>query len=220
VTAQLERPKTKEAFLKRQERRMERAVREGGGVYVYRARKPSSLIGLLRLPFRWVAIGATITTATVALLGGPWWFALLLFTLTGRHFAYVGETVSFKDRHGEHMAGGGRWKKGAASWSDLDARCVMRLPLPSKDWIVFGLRVFAAKRLLRTVETVLIFLLAPVYNEKKNTLNLRRIPRNSARRMRARRDNRRVKLNVLNFRAGHLLVLIAAAITLHVIGAF
>lgn len=213
-------PPTKEAFLARQARRVKQEAQTGGGVYVYRTRKPSSLIGLLRLRFRWVAIGATITTATVALLDGPWWFALLLFTLSGRHFAYVGETVSFVDRHGEHMAGGGRWKKGAASWSDLDARRVMTLPLPNRDRFVFGFRVFSAKRLLRTIETLLIFFLAPVYNEKKNTLNLRRIPRNSARRMRARRDRRRVRLNVLNFRAGHLLVIVALAITAHMNGWF
>jgi hypothetical protein len=59
------------------------------------------------------------------------------------------------------------------------------------------------------VETLLIALLQPVYNEKKNKLNLRRIPRDSALRMRKRRDNRRVRLNILNLRAAHLIVIVA-----------
>lgn len=200
-------PATKEGMIARQRRRMKAAeIRAGGGVYIYRTRKPSSLLGLARIPFRWLLVATPIAAGILYLVGGTPWAALLLLFCTGRHFAYVGETVSFKDRHGEHMSGGGRWKKGAASWSDLDARCVARFPLPK------------SKRILRAVETLLIVLLAPVYNEKKNGLNLRRIPRNSARRMRRRRDNRRVKINVLNFRAGHLLVCIVLAVSLHIAG--
>jgi hypothetical protein len=207
MTATKELPATKEGMIARQARRMKAAeVRAGGGVYIYRTRKPSSLIGLARIPFRWLLVATPIAAGILHLVGGTWWIAGLLLFCTGRHFAYVGETVSFKDRHGEHMSGGGRWKRGAASWSDLDARCVLRIPLPKR------------KRLLRSIETFLILVLAPVYNEKKNGLNLRRIPRNSARRMRRRRDNRRVRLNVLNFRAGHLLVCIVIAVALHMIG--
>jgi hypothetical protein len=202
-------PATKEGMIARQKRRMQTAeVRGGGGVYIYRTRKPSSLLGLARIPFRWLLVATPVAAGILYLVHGTPWAALLLLFCSGRHFAYVGETVSFKDRHGEHMSGGGRWKKGAASWSDLDARCVLRIPLP------------ASKRFLRAVETFLILVLAPVYNEKKNGLNLRRIPRNSARRMRRRRDDRRVKINVLNFRAGHLLVCIVIAVALHVIGVF
>ena len=204
------RPETKEAFLARQKKRQAKVdeVRAGGGIYVYRARKPSSLLGLARLPFRWLAVGTLVAGAILYFAGGPWIIAGLILFCSGRHFAYVGETVSFKDRHGEHMSGGGRWKKRAASWSDLDARCVLRIPAPA--W----------KPLLRAVETFLIVCLAPVYNEKKNKWNPRRIPRASAARMRKRRDNRRVKLNVLNLRAGHLVVVTVLAIVAHIQGVF
>lgn len=184
------------------------AVRDGGGVYVYRTRKPSSLIGYARIPFRWLALATIPTAGLLELVGGSWIFALLLLLCTGRHFAYVGETVSFKDRHGEHMRGGGRWKKRSAAWSDLDAKCVARIPLPKKKW------------LLRFVETFLIFLLAPVYNDAKNKWNLRRISRASALRMRRRRDRRRVKMNFPNVRAAHLIivfVLFVVAVNLGVI---
>jgi hypothetical protein len=183
-------------------------VRTGGGVYVYRTRKPSSLIGLLRLRLRWLALAAVVVGTLLFVFGGPWFLALLLLFCTGRHFGYVGETVSFRDRHGEHMSGGGRWKKGAASWSDLDARCVVRIPLGTN------------KALLRTVETILITCLMPVYNEKKNKLNPRRIPRPSARRMRKRRDNRAVRLNVLNFRTGHFVIVTVLGVIMHIQGWF
>lgn len=169
-------------------------IRDGGGIYIYRARKPSSLFGLLfrDLPwYLWPSVTA-ITCILSELINGMWWFGLFVLFFTGRHFAYVGETVSFKDRHNEHIYGGGRWKKSAAAWSDLDAKCVARIPMPK--W----------KPLLRSTETVLIFFCAPVYNEKKNMLNPRRITRASAKRMRARRNRRTVKLNLPNVRAAHI----------------
>jgi hypothetical protein len=183
-----------------------KVVREGGGVYVYRTRKPSSLIGLLRIPARWCWVAFVPCALLLHFTGGAWWFAFLVLLATGRHFAYVGETVSFKDRHGEHIDGGGRWKKRSAAWSDLDARCVLRIPIGK--W----------KPLLRFVETLLIFFCQPVYNEKKNMWNLRRITRASALRMRLRRDRRRVKLNVLNLRAAHLVVIVAVMVYAHVQG--
>lgn len=181
-----------------------KAVREGGGVYVYRTRKPSSLFGLLlrKLPIEWWMwpVATAVAVVTCHFVTGMWWFGLALLLCTGRHFAYVGETVSFKDRHGEHINGGGRWKKRSAAWSDLDPVCVMRIPLGK--W----------KPLLRFVETLLIALLQPVYNEKKNKWNLRRIPRDSALRMRQRRDQRRVRLNIINLRAAHLIVIVAGIV--------
>lgn len=174
-------------------------VRAGGGVYVYRARKPGSIFGLLFRGLPWYVWPSVTAVACVLcqIIDGAWWFGLLVLLFTGRHFAYVGETVSFKDRHGEHMSGGGRWKRGAASWSDLDPKCVARIPLPR--W----------KPVLRSVETTFVVLCAPVYNEKKNLLNPRRITRASAKRMRSRRDRRSVRLNFPPFRASSVLILIA-----------
>lgn len=203
------RPSTSAEMIRRQEARLRiqaEKIRAGGGVYIYRTRKPSSLLGLARLPFRWLAVGAGVACLALHFTGGPWPLGLVLLLMTGRHFAYVGETVSFEKRHGEHMKGGGRWKRGAAPWSDLDARCVLRIPHPPWKW------------LLRSTETFLILILAPVYNEKKNRANLRRITRASARRMRLRRDKRELKLNFPTPRPAHILVMITVYVVLHVGG--
>lgn len=118
-------------------------MRRGGGVYVYRTRKPAAR---LRIPF-------------------------LSF-----HFGYVGETVDFAQRHREHMLGGGRYEHAAKPWTDLEPRCVCRIPLPP------------IKPLMRAVESLLIHLLLPVYNHKGNRLNPRRIPLSTAVRQRRMRD--------------------------------
>lgn len=140
-------------------------IRRGGGVYVYRCRKPG-LIGKLRLP------------------------------LVSHHFAYVGETVNFAQRHAEHTRGGGRWGRAAKPWADLDPRCVLRIPLPRR------------KPLLRLVEAALIVALMPVYNDRGNRLNPRRIPLRSQHRQRWMRDRIGWCVNV---RPAHL-ALIAASI--------
>jgi hypothetical protein len=94
--------------------------------------------------------------------------ALFRIPLLSYHFAYVGETTSFFHRHLQHMD--------HQPWTDLEPRVVLRVPLPRWKW------------LLRSVETVLILALAPVYNHKKNLWNPRRIPLDSARLMRLARD--------------------------------
>ncbi len=170
-------------------------------MYVYRTRKPASLLGLALRSCPWWAWPPATFVACLAseIVNGAWWFGLALLLCTGRHFAYVGETVTFEGRHGEHMAGGGRWKRGAAAWSDLDAKCVLRLRLPRWKW------------LLRSVETLLIVLCCPAYNEKKNLWNPRRIPRWWAKRQRAKRDKRKVKWS-FNVSAAHLVVIVAVLI--------
>ena len=188
------------------------SVRAGGGVYVYRTRKPTSLLGLLRLPFRWLAVAALVACGLLELTGSPWWLGLILLFATGRHFGYVGETVTFRDRHAEHLHGGGRWRKPPSSWSDLDPVCVLRIPLPHRDRYWLGARVFRAKALLWAIEAALILLLAPVYNDTRNRLNLRRIPLESARRMRARRNGRRIPISWFNVRVGHVLGVAAVVV--------
>lgn len=118
----------------------------GGGVYVYRCRKPGAIFG---------------------------------WPLIGRHFAYVGETTSFRHRHLQHTVGGGRYGHQAQPWADLDPVCVLRIPLPPWKW------------LLHAVETLFILILWPVYNHKKNLWNPRRIPMGVARAMHAARTQRR-----------------------------
>lgn len=174
--------------------------KRGGGVYVYRTRKPGSLIGYVLgrlggVPWYAWPIATGIACAANHMLGSPWWIGLSLLLCTGRHFAYVGETTSFHARHRQHIGNegtGDKWEKKAKPWADLDPKCVARLRLPKWKW------------LLRTVETMLIFLLAPVYNDKKNKANVRRVTLRMQARQRHARDRRRVKLS-FNLTAGHVL---------------
>lgn len=183
-------------------------IREGGGVYVYRTRKPMSLIGQLRLP-DWVVVPSAVTLGIGAeLMGIPWYVgAPLGLLISGRHFAYVGETTSFFHRHGQHMGNegsGAKFESAGKPWADLDPVCVVRIRLPRWKWV------------LRSVETLVILLTWPVYNDKKNRWNPRRIPLNSARRQRFARDTRKWKVS-WNFRSAHvvaLLILIAGMVGL------
>lgn len=176
---------------------------KGGGVYVYRTRKPASLIGRLNIPDYAAAAAAAGTSLALVPTDIPWWFGLACLLLSGRHFAYVGETFSFKDRHGEHIDGGGRYGKAAQPWADLSPRVAFRIPLPR--W----------KPLLRAVETLLIMVLAPAYNHAKNGWNPRRIPLSAAKRQRAFRDRTRLGLSP-NARPAHgatVALLVVAAVT-------
>jgi hypothetical protein len=181
---------------------MTKPIRTGGGVYIYRTRKPASFFGWMhkRIGTRWwvFPIAAAWAGTVLHLLGAPWWWGLLFLFTSGRHFGYVGETVSFKDRHAEHIQGGGRWKRGAQPWSDLDPVCIVRLPLPKWKW------------LLHFVEKLLIFLLAPVYNHKGNLWNPRRITLQRAKRQRRRRERREIRMN-FNLTTAHLLILFVIA---------
>lgn len=183
-------------------------IRAGGGVYVYRTRKPASLIGRLRLPWWTTPVMAGGMAALVVATPVPWWMAApaVLFA-SGRHFAYVGETTSFRDRHAQHLGNigsGAKFEQAGKPWADLDPVCVLRLPLPRWKW------------LLRSVETLLIALLWPVYNHKKNLWNPRRIPLVSQRRQRYARDRRKFGFS-FNLRSAHmvaLLVLFAVGVML------
>jgi hypothetical protein len=96
--------------------------------------------------------------------------AWLGLPLIGRHFAYVGETTSFSHRERQHRE--------SQPWCDLEPK-VYRIRLPR--W----------KPLLHLVETLLILLLWPVYNHKKNLWNPRQISLRTAKAMRESRDRRR-----------------------------
>jgi hypothetical protein len=102
--------------------------------------------------------------------------AVLGIPFLGWHWGYVGQTRNPKARHGEHMNGGGRYGKEAAAWSDLSPR---------------RYRIFHMRRcpqwLLNFVEFLAIRFLCPVYNEKLNRGNPRRISRKRARRQRSMR---------------------------------
>jgi hypothetical protein len=96
--------------------------------------------------------------------------ARLRIPIVSSHFAYVGETTSFYHRHRQHTE--------QRPWSDREPRVVARIPLPPWKW------------LLHTVETLVILLLWPVYNHKKNLWNPRRISLAMQMRQRIMRNRR------------------------------
>lgn len=92
------------------------------------------------------------------------------------HFAYVGETVSFHYRHLQHTKGGGRYSAIAKPWADRDPYVWLRIPLPDWRWLRLA------------VETLVIVLVWPAYNVRKNRWNPRRITPRVAANQRAQRD--------------------------------
>jgi hypothetical protein len=94
----------------------------------------------------------------------------------GRHFAYVGESNAVQLRKDAHLLGGGKYRAVPKHWADLKPTHYV-IPLPG-----------APKHVLRWIETLVILLCWPVYNDAKNKWNPRRIPLSSARRQRGQRD--------------------------------
>ena len=118
--------------------------------------------------------------------------AIIGLPVIGRHFAYVGETNSYRWRRLQHLEGGGRYNAPQKPFSDLRPKFYRALPLPDIKW------------LRRTVETIVMLLVWPVYNHQKNLWNPRRISLSRAQRMRVGR-NRDGMLN----RVGHLIARMA-----------
>lgn len=111
--------------------------------------------------------------------------------IIGRHNAYVGESNAVQLRRDAHVIGGGKFQAIPKDWSDLDPTHYV-LPLPG-----------APKFVLRAVETLLTALFWPVYNDRKNRWNPRRIPLKTAKRQRAQRDLIGWSFNL---RPGHVLL--------------
>jgi hypothetical protein len=112
---------------------------------------------------------------------------------------YVGETNSFHFRKQQHLGvsrfdpatgevvrarlnGVATVKVPAQPWSDLDPVMIKLIRLPW--WLCW-------KPVLRSLETLVILLTWPVYNDAKNHWNPRRIPKNVAKLQRAARDRSR-----------------------------
>lgn len=127
----------------------------------------------------------------------PW--ARFRIPLVSYHFAYVGESSSFFHRHRQHMLGESSFGPCAPKdWADLDAYVAFRIPLPNWRW------------LRRSVETVVILAVWPVYNVQKNRWNPRRIKPLVARKHRRMRKS---GLRLAVVRPVHV-VLIATAFAL------
>jgi hypothetical protein len=95
-----------------------------------------------------------------------------------RENGYVGESVSFKARKDDHL-GKGRYGHVAKDWTDLDP--VMHRVIPLPWWLCW-------KWVLRPLETLVIVLTWPRYNDAKNRWNPRRVPLSVQKRQRAARD--------------------------------
>lgn len=182
-----------------------------GGVYIWRTRKPGSLLGL---PFTGCLAGAVVACVWLAYIGAFWPIGLVMLLFSGTHFAYVGETVSFYHRSRQHLGNVGTtdtYQSGGQPWADLRPKMVARIPLPTSAR--YGWTKRLQKIVLRSVETFFILVTWPVYNDAKNRWNPRRIPKNVAKRQRAARDGRAVRWS-LNFRAHHAIGLVTAGIGL------
>lgn len=95
----------------------------------------------------------------------------------GRHFAYVGESNSRRHRDAQHLYGGGTYSSVPKHWADLDPK-VYPLPCPFPQW--------AWTR--KAMETFYVALFWPVYNDRKNRWNPRRISLTKQKQQRAERD--------------------------------
>jgi len=194
------------------------AKRKKGGVYIWRARKPGSLLGI---PFSWCVIGAAFACASLYAMHAFWPFGIVVLLFSGTHFAYVGETVSFYHRERQHRGNRGTadvYQQAGKPWIDLNAKIVCRVPLPTNATWRWTKRL--QKVWLRSVETFIMFATWPVYNDAKNRWNPRRIPQNTALRQRAARDGRAIRWS-LNFRAHHVLMIFCiAVISLRIVGVF
>lgn len=103
-----------------------------------------------------------------------------------REWGYVGETNSFKRRERDHRGASAYQREDGTvqqttekPWMDLDAKMYRVIPLPW--WLCW-------KWVLRPLETLVILLLWPRYNVKKNRWNPRRVTLSRQREQRLARD--------------------------------
>lgn len=115
-------------------------------------------------------------------------YALFGLPIIGRHFAYVGQSNSFRRRDREHLLGSSAYEAQVLpkSWSDLrPKRYAVPVFFPGWRW--------ARER----QEWLMIKLLMPVYNVQHNRINPRRIKPATAIRQRMMRDKNRAARNAM-----------------------
>jgi hypothetical protein len=101
--------------------------------------------------------------------------------IIGRHNGYVGKSKVYSLRWKQHLKGGGTYRSVAKEWADLDPMPIRLIPLPrlftdTLPWVMTAL------------EALCIWVLLPVYNDKLNRHNPRRVPLAKQRVQRALRD--------------------------------
>jgi hypothetical protein len=128
----------------------------------------------------------------------PW--ARFRIPLVSYHFAYVGESSSFWHRNRQHIMGMSSFGSCAPKdWADLEPRVAFKIRLPNWRW------------LRRSVETIAILAVWPVYNVQKNRWNPRRIKPTTARKQRRMR-NAGLRLAVV--RPAHIVLILAGFVAL------
>lgn len=127
--------------------------------------------------------------------------AFLGLPFIGRHNAYVGETSSRYFRDNQHLYGDSRYGTAAKPWSDLDPKAYP-LPCLFPGW----------KWARKAQETIWIWLLCPVYNDRKQPpYNVRRIRPIKAQQQRWARQKTGIKVNVTRVAARYALALVIFA---------
>ena len=112
--------------------------------------------------------------------------ALIGLPFVGRHWGYGGMSNNYYLRGQQHLEGSTKYGAPRASWSDLRPKCYRILPLPDS---LLRSNHRLRRRFVRALETVMIWLLCPVYNDTQQPpYNLRKISRAKAAAMRANRD--------------------------------
>lgn len=112
--------------------------------------------------------------------------AFLGLPFVGRHFGYGGMTNNYYFRAQQHLTGSVRYDAAPARWSDLRPKCYKVLPLPAH---LLKSRNKWRRRFVRLLETVMIWLLCPVYNDTQQPpYNIRKISKAKAAAQRAARD--------------------------------
>lgn len=113
--------------------------------------------------------------------------ALIGLPFIGRHIGYAGMTNSYRRREREHLEGSITYGTLPAAWSDLNPKCYRVLPLP--PCLLRARNTIRREWIVKRLETALIWLTIPVYNETQQApYNMRRIRPRQARAERKRRD--------------------------------
>jgi len=110
--------------------------------------------------------------------------AIIGLPIIGRHFAYAGMTNSYYWREQQQLKGSVKYGTAPYSWSDLRPKRYKVLPLHP-----FWTHGRHRRKVMKALETLLIWVLCPVYNDTQQApYNLRRISRRSAAAQRVARD--------------------------------
>lgn len=131
----------------------------------------------------------------------------------GRHFGYAGMTNSYYWRGKQQLEGSEKYGTAAYSWSDLRPKRY-RIPLPDS---LLKSNHKIRRRLVRALETGLIGITCPVYNDAQQApWNLRKISKRKAKEQRALRDQYGVGYRALKSGARWLVYAALIALAIYV----